>query len=108
MRDLLDSIQRPDIVKSVDGWTQTTVKAEDLILNEGGEREEIEEVGEIFPDIGVAVFSEAFVIKSVDLCDLAGLVVSSKDGDTLGVTDLKANKESDCFDGVVTAVDVVT
>lgn len=84
------------------------MKAEDLILNESGKRKEIEEVGEIFPDVSVAVFSEAFIIKSIDLCNLAGLVISSKDGDTLGVTDLKANKEGNRFDGVVTAVDIVT
>jgi hypothetical protein len=35
-------------------------------------------------------------------------VVSAKDGDTLGVADFQANKESDGFDGVVSTVDVIT
>lgn len=84
------------------------MEAEDLVFDEGGEGEKIEEVGEVLPHVRVAVFSEAFVVKPIDLCDLAGLVVSSKDGDTLGVTDLKANKEGDRLDGVVAAVDIVT
>lgn len=84
------------------------MKTEDLVLDEGRKGEEIEEVGEVLPHVGIAVFSQTLVVEPVDLGDLAGLVVSSKDGDTLGVTDLKTNKEGDGFDGVVAAIDVVT
>lgn len=83
------------------------MQAEDLVLDEGGKGEEVEKIGEGFPHIGIAVFSETLVVEAVDLGDLAGLVISSKDGDALGVTDLKANKEGDCFYRVIPAVDVV-
>lgn len=83
------------------------MQAEDLVLDEGGEGEKIEEVGEVFPHVRVAVLSKAFVVKSIDLRDLAGLVISSEDSDTLGITDLKAHKERDRLDGVVATVDIV-
>ena len=84
------------------------MKTEDLVLNKSGKGEVVEEVGEIFPNVGIAVFSQAFIVKSVDLCDLARFVVSSQNGDTLGVTNLKANKESNRLNRVVTTVHVVT
>ena len=83
-----------EVAETVTGWKWQEAKSK--------------QVGEVFPDVGVAVFAQALVVKSIDLRDLAGLVISSKDGDTLGVTDLKANKESNRLDGVVTTVDVVT
>ena len=43
---------------------------------------------EVFPDIGVSVFPQTFVVKSVDLRDLTGLVVPSQDGDALAVPNL--------------------
>lgn len=108
MGNLLNAIERPDVVERVDRRTQAAVETEDLVFDKSGEGKVVEEVGEVFPDIGVSIFTQAFIIKAVDLCDLAGFVVSSKDSDTLGVTDLKANKESDGFNRVVATVDIVT
>ena len=84
------------------------MQTEDLVLDEGGKGKVVEEVGEVFPDIGIAVFSQAFVVETVHLCDLAGLVVSAEDGDTLGVADFQANKECDSLDRVVATVDIIT
>jgi hypothetical protein len=108
MRNLLDPIQRTNVVKSIDGGTQTAVQAEDLVLDESGERKVVEKVGEVFPDIGIAVFAQALVVKPIHLCDLTGLVVSSEDGDSLGVTDFEADEKRDGLDGVVATVDIVT
>ena len=83
------------------------MEAEDLVVDQGGQGQVVEEVGEVFPHVGVAVFSQALVVEPVHLRDLTGLVVPSEDGDALGVTDLKANKESDGFHRVVAPVDIV-
>lgn len=106
--NLLDSVQRPDVVERVDRRTQAAMKAEDLVLNERGEGEVIEKVGEVSPHVGVAIFAQALVVEAVDLCDLAGFVVSSEDRDPLGVADFKADKKGHGLDGVVTPIDVVT
>jgi hypothetical protein len=93
MGHFLDAIKRPDVVKGIDGRAQSTVKTEDLVFDESSEGKVVEEVGEVFPNISVAVFAEAFVIEAVDLCDLSGLVVSTEDGNTLRVTNLQGDQE---------------
>jgi len=48
-----------------------------LVIDESSEGKEIEEVGEEPPDIGVAVFTQTFIIKAIYLGNLPGLVVST-------------------------------
>lgn len=51
----LYSVERSDVVKSIDTGRETAMKTEDLVVNQGGEWEVIEEVREIFPHVGIAV-----------------------------------------------------
>lgn len=96
------------MVESVDTWTQTSVQTEDLTVNEGSQRQVIEQIREILPDICVSVFSKTFIVESVDLGDLTGLVVAAQYRNTLAVTNLEGHEESDGLDGVVASVNVVT
>lgn len=80
------------MVQSVDTGTETSVEAKYLSVDQGSQREVIEQISKILPDISVAIFSEAFVIESVDLGDLTGLVVTSEDCDSLFVPDLEGNE----------------
>lgn len=41
-----------------------------------------------------SIFPEALVIETVDLCDLAGLVVASDEGYAIGVADLPKKYEN--------------
>lgn len=84
------------------------MKAEDLVVDEGGKGEVIEEIGEDFPDVGIAVFTETFIVETVDLRDLTGLVVSTQNGDPLGVPNLERNEERHCLDRVVSTVNIIT
>ena len=53
------------------------MQAKDLLLNEGSERQKVKEVSEELPDIGVAIFPEALVIETINLCDLTAFVISA-------------------------------
>lgn len=84
------------------------MKAENLVLNQSGKREIVEEVGEVLPNVRISVFTKAFVVKSVDLCNLSRFVVSTKDCDALRVTNFQSNKERDGLNRVVSTVNIVT
>ena len=53
----LDSVEGANVVKGIDTRGQTTVETENLVVDEGGERQVVEEVGKVLPDVGVAVLT---------------------------------------------------
>ena len=108
MRYFLNTIERSDIVKGIDGGTETSVETENLVLNQSGERKIVEKVGKVLPDIRVSIFAQTFVVESVDLCDLSGFVVSTKDCDALGITNFQCNEECNSLNGIVSTVNIVT
>ena len=58
------------MIKGVDAWRETTVQAEDIVLDDGRERQVIEQRGELLPDFRISVLAEALVIEAVYLSDL--------------------------------------
>jgi hypothetical protein len=107
MRHLLDSVQGSNIIQCIDTGRQASVEAEDLVVDQGGEGEVVEQVGEVLPHIGIAVLPETLVVESVYLCDLARLVVAAENGDAAGISDLERHEEGDGLDRVVTAVNII-
>ena len=75
-------------------------------LDEGGEGEVVEQVGEVAPDVGVPVLAQALVVEAVDLGDLPRLVVAAQDGDPLAVPDLERDEQRDRLDRIVPSVDI--
>ena len=49
--------RKPDVVKSVNAWAETPVQGKDLVVDEGGEGEVVEQVRERFPHICVPVLA---------------------------------------------------
>jgi len=52
-----------------------------LTIDERRQRQVVKEIGEILPDVGVAVLAQTLVIEAVDLCDLTTLMVTTQDCD---------------------------
>ena len=89
------------------GWRKSA-RPTDLVFNESCKGEVIEKIGEVSPDVGVSVLSQALVVETVDLSDLARFVVASEDGDAIAIPQLHRDEESDGFDGIVPSVHVIT
>src|SRR5258707_73438 len=49
VRHFLDAVEASNVVEGIDAWGETTVKAEDLIVDEGSEWQVVEKVGEELP-----------------------------------------------------------
>lgn len=108
MWNLLYTVKGSDVVESIDAWGKTSVKAEDLLIDEGGKGEIVEEICEVLPYVGIAVLSETFVVETVDLRDLTGFVVATEDCDSLRVSDFESNEQGNSLYGVVSSINVVT
>jgi hypothetical protein len=107
VRHFLYAVEGPDVVEGIDAGRETAVQTEDLVVDQGGKRQIVEKICEVFPDVRVAVLAEALVVEAVDLGDLAGLVVTAEDGDALGVPDLERDQEGHGLDREVASVDVI-
>ena len=97
------------------------MEAEDLILDDGSQREIIEQFSENFPNVGISVLSEALIIETIPiqrnsilnlsdlhLSDLTGLVVASQNRDSMSVAYLKGNQQRHSLHRVVASVHVVS
>lgn len=74
--------------------------AEDAIVDDGGEREVIEDVSAVSPNIERAVLPQTFIVKSVDLGDLPALVVSPDQRDQIGIADFIGEEQQKGLDAV--------
>lgn len=72
-----DSVDVADLVKCIQAGRETAVEAENLLFDNGAEGEVVEQVGKVLPDVRVAILPKTLVIKTVNLSDLAALVVAS-------------------------------
>ena len=82
MGHFLYAVERPDVVERVDAGREAAVQTEDLVVDQSGKRQIVEQICEVFPDVRVTVLAQALVVEAVDLGDLAGLVVTTEDGYT--------------------------
>lgn len=82
--------------------------AEDLVVDDDAEGEEVEHVREVVPDVGVAVFAIAFGVEAVGLGDATRFVVAADQVYAVGVAEFEADEEGDCLDREEAAVYVIT
>lgn len=81
VRHLLQPVQGPDVVQSVNAGGEAAVQTEDLAVHQRREGQVVKQVSEVFPHVGVSVFPQALVIETIDLSDLTALMVTAKNGD---------------------------
>lgn len=84
------------------------MKAEDLILNDSCKWQVVEKFNEHLPNVRISVLSQTFIIKSIDLSGGSRLMITSKDGDSLWISNLKCYQKRYGLNRVVTTVYIVT
>ena len=62
--------------------------AEHLVLDDSGQRQEVEDLGAVPPHVHAAVLPQTLVVEAVHLRDLSALVVAADEGDAVGVAHL--------------------
>ncbi len=108
VRDLLHAGLVHNVVEGVDGGGETTVETENLLLNQGSQRKVVEQIGEVLPHVRIAILSQALIIETIDLGNLAGLVVTTGNGNAFAIADLESKEERNSLHRVVTTINVVT
>lgn len=88
--DLAEAVDDLDLVDGVDGGREAAVHAEDLVVDDDGEGEEVEHVGEVVPDVGVAVLAGALGVEAVGLGHASRLVVAADQVHAVRVPELEA------------------
>ncbi len=81
--------------------------AENFFVNHGRNREAIEHIAEHAPESD-RESTLALVIEAIDSVDLSALVVTSQQEEVLRVLDFVAKEETDCFNGLLSTIDVVS
>lgn len=79
---------------------------EDLLVDDCGDRQAVEAVRKCLPQLDV-VAPLAFVVEAVDAVDAGALMVSAQDEEVFWVLDLVGEKQTDGFEGLLAAVDVI-
>ncbi len=62
---LLEAMYLVDLVKRVHRGRQARVWAEELVLNDGGEGQVVEQVGQHLPNLGRSILAQALFIETV-------------------------------------------
>ena len=93
MRYLAKPVDDLDLIDGVYGRGKTTVDTKYLVINDNTQSKEIEHIGKVVPDIGVAVFSGTLGIEAIRLGHTAGLVVASNKMNALGVSQFQTNEQ---------------
>lgn len=71
------------------------MEAKDFILNDCRQRQEIEQICVIFPNICIAVFAQTLIVEAVDLRNLPGLVIAPENCDSFLKPDLECHQQGD-------------
>lgn len=107
VRNLLQAVEGPNVIQTVDRGTEASVQAEDLPVDECRQWQVVEQIREVLPNVGIAILAQALVVEAVHLCDLARLVVTAQDGDALAIANLQGHQKCHGLHGVVSTVHVV-
>ncbi len=95
-----------DLIQVLELGTQTSVHTENFLINDRCHGKAIKDIAEHAPksDRESAL---ALIVKAINSVDLGTLVVSSQQEEVLRVLDFVAEQKTDCFNGLLSSIDVI-
>ena len=108
MGHLLLPVDRLDLVECVDVWTEAAVHAENLLVHDGRQGQEVHNLRAVAPHVDRAILAHALVIKPVHLRDLARLVIAPDQCDILRIAHLQRQEQKKGLNTIKAAIDKVT
>lgn len=104
MRNFLFTVNCLYLVEGFDTGRKTSVHAKGLLVDEGRQREIVENFGAVPPHIHTAVLAEAFVVEAIDLGDLARLVVAADKRNAVRIAHFERQQQKEGLHAVKAAV----
>lgn len=79
-----------------------------LVVDDHAQREIVEHICKVVPNIGISVFPSTLGVEAIGLSNAAGLVVAPNQVDSVRITELETNEERNGLHTKETTVDIVT
>ena len=96
----------PNLVHRLEVGREAAVHAENLLVDDGRDRQAVEAVGKRLPELNV-VPPLALVVEAVDPVDRGALVVAAEDKEVFRVLDLVREQEADRLERLLAPVDII-
>lgn len=68
------------------------MQAEYLVLDDSSQRQEVKQISQVLPYVGVAVLAQTLVVETINLRDLPTLMISSQNSDAVFKSNFEADK----------------
>lgn len=107
MWNFSEAVDDLDLIDAMDAGRQTTVDAEDLVVDDAGEGEVVEHIGEVVPNSSITVLAAALCVETVGLGNSSRLVVPADEVDAVRIAEFETNQQRDGFDTEEAAINVV-
>ena len=88
-------------------WTQTSMHAENFLINQGGHWEGVEDITEYFPKSD-RVSTLALIVETINTIDLCTLVVTSEQEEVLWIFDFVAKEQGHSLNRLLASIDIVS
>jgi hypothetical protein len=96
-----------NLFKSAQLWAETSVHAQNFLVDQGGDRKAVENIGKSLPQLDV-VSSLALIVEPINSVDGRALVVSSQKEEVLWELDFVSQQKADGLEALLSSVDVVS
>jgi len=107
VRDLSKPVDDFDLVDGVDRGRKASVYTKDSIVDDDGESEVVEHIGEVGPYARRAVFPNTLGVEAICLGYRSGFVVPSDQVDPRRMSEFETGQEGDGLDAEEPSVDVI-